>query len=92
MNQLEDNGEVAVKASDINARGAVVGDHNDGPTDAGWSRRGRAVSRRVRIMFEIVRGEENSKGVMWDTKRFTSKIEISSGNTGGGKRISVFNT
>lgn len=34
MNQLEDNGEVAVKASDINARGAVVGDHNYGPTDA----------------------------------------------------------
>ncbi|MCJ1428436.1 peptide transporter ptr2 [Sticta canariensis] len=34
MNQLDDNGEVAVKASEINARGAVVGDHNHGPTDA----------------------------------------------------------
>lgn len=34
MNQLEDNGEVAIKASDINARGAVVGDDSHGPTDA----------------------------------------------------------
>lgn len=34
MNQLEDNGEVAVEASAINARGGVVGDRIHGPTDA----------------------------------------------------------
>lgn len=43
------------------------------------------VSRRVRIMFEIICGEDHLKGVMWATKRFTSKIKFSSGNTGGGR-------